>query len=161
MLMEQVMPVPFAYRPPKGPNPVAFETAETLATAAFDECVSQAGEELLGLIERLTRVQASQHGDFAGQNLHELMARANDVRGVAQTLGSEIIADIAQAIFELGAAVSPEGSLPAALVRLFGQSALRLANQDSETERSVHEEEVRRLLKEARAYVMKFGTPAH
>ena len=158
--MEQVMPVPFAYRPPKGPNPIAFEIAEARAAAVFDECVSSAGEELFGLLQRLNRVQAGQQGDFDGQNLRELMTRANDVRGVAQTLGSEIIADIAQAIFELAAAVSPEGSLPAPLVRLFGQSALRLVSP-STTDQPDHEEEVRRLLKEARAYVMRSGTAAH
>jgi len=140
--------VPPACRPPIGPNPIPLQEVCARAQDAFDRCVSESKALLPDLITAMKR--DTELAKVSGESLRELMRSANDVRGVAKALGSELVADIAQTVFELAEKALPDGALPGSVIGLMAQSSLQVVDYHPSEDGGALHHRVQNLLTEVR-----------
>lgn len=144
--------------PRLGPNPIPFEIVDRRARQAFDTAVEASRGELGILIHKLIAIETGDLPHYEARALRELMQCTNDVRGVAQTLGSVPTAEIANAMFELAEGALPDGSLPKPLIALLAQSCLYLIDDRKAENQSELHKHVQALLLEARSTIAGAAT---
>jgi hypothetical protein len=135
---------------------VDLEAVLQRAEVAFDACVRESQGELLVLIHRLIAIDTAEKADYEAASLREVLRCANDLRGVALTLGSESVAEVADAIFEFAEAVPSGGRLPKPLIVLLARCCLRLVAPSGEP--AGYHAQVQALLAEARTKLL--GEPS-
>ena len=124
--------VPAKNRPNLGARSMPLHIICMRGAEALDAVVRQSIPELDGLSQKLWDAADASSPAPSASDLESLMQCSNDLRGMASTMGSQISADIANAIYELCEA-EPAG-LSKQLILLLAEAARQMIGYRSEND---------------------------
>lgn len=141
-----VVKVPDEMRPKLGPIAQRFDAVCRRGEQAMQLAIVENAVALRDLCTQLCEVVQRAPDPLEAGSIGQIMLIANDIRGMASPMGSELSADIADAVFDFCARNPTVAGLPQPLILLLAESCRRLIGYRRTTDGGVLESEVKDLL---------------